>query len=173
MSLDLKKRFAKISYTIRHKKAFLEVEKKLRGKNTWRGYLHDIDKPFLYLSLWIKFEDIQKIHRKHNKHHVRNNLTKTRDDLIDTIIDWECARITKKDKPLNAYQTLMTFYPEYEDTFLPLIKEYLPSQVPNVPEIKKDKLSISRNENIFHYAKKNIKISSPSEFLYMKSRNER
>ena len=129
MSLDLKKRFAKISYTIRHKKAFLEVEKKLRGKNTWRGYLHDIDKPFLYLSLWIKFENIQKIHRKHNKHHVRNNLTKTKEDLIDTIIDWECARITKPDKPLNAYETLLKFYPDKKDEFLPLIRELLPEQI--------------------------------------------
>ena len=129
MSLDLKKRFAKISYTIRHKKAFLEVEKKLRGKNTWRGYLHDIDKPFLYLSLWIKFEDIQKIHRKNNKHHVRNNLTKTRDDLIDTIIDWECARITKPDKPLNAYETLLKFYSDKKDEFLPIIRELLPEQI--------------------------------------------
>ena len=129
MSLELKKRFAKISYTIRHKKAFLEVEKKLRGKNTWRGYLHDIDKPFLYLSLWIKFEDIQKIHRKHNKHHVRNNLTKAKDDLIDTIIDWECARITKPDKPLNAYETLLKFYPDKKDEFLPIIRELLPEQI--------------------------------------------
>lgn len=129
MSLDLKKRFAKISYTIRHKKAFLEIEKKLRGKNTWRGYLHDLDKPFLYLSLWIKFENIQKIHRKHNKHHVRNNLTKTKDDLIDTIIDWECARITKPDKPLNAYETLLKFYPDKKDEFLPIIRELLPEQI--------------------------------------------
>ena len=173
MSLEIKKRFQKISYTLKHKKAFLSVERKLRGHNTLRGYLHDIDKPLLYLCLWLDLKEIQSLHRKISKHHVKNNLPKTKEDLLDTIIYWECARITKKDKPLNAYQTLMTFYPEYEDTFLPLIKEYLPSQVPNVPEIKKDKLSISRNENIFHYAQKNIKISSPSEFLYMKSRNER
>ena len=129
MSLDLKKRLAKISYTIRHKKAFLKVEKQLRGKNTLRGYLHDIDKPFLYLALWIKYEDIQKIHRKNNKHHVRNDLVKNKDDLIDTIIDWECARITKPDKPLNAYETLLKFYPDKKDEFLPIIRELLPHQI--------------------------------------------
>ena len=129
MNLDLKKRFTKISYTIRHKNAFLKVEKQLRGRNTLRGYLHDIDKPFLYLALWIKYEDIQKIHRKNNKHHVRNDLVKNKDDLIDTIIDWECARITKPDKPLNAYETLMKFYPDKKDDFLPLIRELLPHQI--------------------------------------------
>ena len=50
MSLDIKQRFEKIVYTLMHKKAYLEVEKKLRGKNTLRGYLHDIDKPFLYMA---------------------------------------------------------------------------------------------------------------------------
>lgn len=129
MSLELKKRFAKISYTFCHKKAFLKIEKQLRGTNTWRGYLHDLDKPFLYLALWIKFEDIQKIHRSKNKHHVRNNLAKTRDDLVDTIIDWECARMTKSDKPLNAYETLLKFYPDKKDEFLPIIRELLPEQI--------------------------------------------
>ena len=129
MNLDLKKRFTKISYTIRHKNAFLKVEKQLRGRNTLRGYLHDIDKPFLYLALWIKYDDIQKIHRKNNKHHVRNDLVKNKDDLIDTIIDWECARITKPDKPLNAYETLLKFYPDKKDEFLPIIRELLPHQI--------------------------------------------
>jgi hypothetical protein len=129
MSLELKKRFNKILYTLKHKKAFLQVEKQLRGKNTWRGYLHDADKPFLYMALWIKFENIQKIHRKNNRHHVRNNLSKTKEDLLDTIIDWECAKITKPDKPLNAYETLMKYYPDKQEDFLPLIREYLPQQI--------------------------------------------
>ena len=129
MNLDLNKRFGKILYTLRHKKAFLKVEKQLRGKNTMRRYLHDIDKPFLNIALWIKLEDIQKIHRRNNKHHVRNNLSKSKDDLIDTIIDWECARITKPDKPLNAYETLLKFYPDKKDEFLPLIRKLLPHQI--------------------------------------------
>ena len=128
-NFELKKRLQKISYTLKHKKAFLEVERKLRGNNTISGYLHDLDKPFLYLCPWLDLKEVQTIHRNNSKHHVKNNLNKTKDDLLDTIIDWECARLTKPDKPLNAYQTLMKFYPEYEDTFLPLIKEYLPQEV--------------------------------------------
>lgn len=129
MNFDFKKRYKKIIYTLKHKKAFLLVERQLRGKNTLRGYLHDLDKPFLYMAFWIKLEDIQKIHRNRNAHHVRNNLPKTREDLIDSIIDWECARLTKPDKPLNAYQTLIKFYPDQKETFLPLIKELLPAQI--------------------------------------------
>ena len=130
MSLELKKRYDHIVYTLKHKIAFLQTEKQIRGKNTLRGYLHDLDKPFLYLALWLDMKEVQNIHRSHNKHHVKNNLIKNKDDLIDTIIDWECARITKPDKPLIAYQTLMKFYPEYQETILPLIKELLPHQVP-------------------------------------------
>jgi len=138
MKLEFKKRFERILYTLKHKKAFLKVEKQLRGKNTLHGYLHDWDKPFLYLAFWIDLKKVQKIHRLHSKHHVRNTLNKTRDDLIDTIIDWECARMTKPDKPLNAYQTLLRFYPEHIKTFLPLIKELLPGQVPpEIPPIAK------------------------------------
>lgn len=39
------------------------------------------------------------------------------------LIDWECARFTKPDKPLNAYDTLYKFYLELEDKILPLLKE--------------------------------------------------
>jgi len=46
------KRMAYILYTLRHKVAFLKVEKQLRGRYTWRGLMHDMDKPFLYMALW-------------------------------------------------------------------------------------------------------------------------
>lgn len=134
MNFNFKERYEKTLYTLRHKKAFLVVEKQLRGKNTLHGYLHDLDKPFLYLAFWIDLKKVQKIHRKYSKHHVKNSLDKSKEDLIDTIIDWECARMTKPDKPLNAYQTLMKFYPEYQDTFLPIIEELLPEQIPSEPK---------------------------------------
>lgn len=125
----IKKRLQKILYTIKHKKAFLQVEKKLRHKNTLNGYLHDVDKLFLYLCFWLSVSQIQSIHRAHNRHHVKNNLPKTKDDLLDTVIDWECARITKPDKPLNAYDTLTTLYPEHIATYLPIIQKHLPHQI--------------------------------------------
>jgi hypothetical protein len=144
MSLQIQKRFEKIVYTLKHKKAYLQVEKKLRGKNTLRGYLHDIDKPFLYMAFWISLKDVQDIHRKHSKHHVTNGLTKNKDDLIDAVIDWECARMTKPDKPLNAYDTLMKFYPEYKQVYLPIIQEFLPEQIR--PSVDND-TSIWNNPN--------------------------
>ena len=39
------------------------------------------------------------------------------------IIDWECARLTKADKPLNALDTLYKFYSQLESTILPIYKE--------------------------------------------------
>jgi hypothetical protein len=38
-----------IVYTMKHKRAFLRVEKELLGHNTVRGFLHDLDKVFVYL----------------------------------------------------------------------------------------------------------------------------
>ena len=130
MKFSIKERFEKIGYTLKHKKAFLQVEKRLRGKNTLRSYLHDMDKPFLYLfCLGLDKKGIQEIHRAHSRHHVGNSLRKSKEDLLDAVIDWECARMTKPDKPLNAYDTLMKFYPEHRAEFLPIIKEYLPEQI--------------------------------------------
>ena len=148
MSLDIKKRYNKILYTLKHKKAFLKVEKELRGKNTLRGYFHDIDKPFMYMALWLKVEDVSKIRRQNSYHHLESNLDKTKDDLIDMIIDWECARLTKPDKPLNAYQTLMKYYPEYQKEFIPLIQELLPEQIKEAnltPRQYKAKIRSSQN----------------------------
>ena len=126
---SLKDRYRSIVYTLRHKIAFLQVEKRLRGKYTLRGFLHDAEKPFLYLIPWMSDEDVQNFHRAHNRHHVKNNLKKSKEDLLDAVIDWECARMTKPDKPLNAYDTLMKFYPEYREEYLPIIREYLPEQI--------------------------------------------
>lgn len=89
--------FKYIKYTWEHKKAFLKVEKQLLGRNTLRGYIHDVDKLFLYP--FLKKEIVTKIHRELSKHHLRANCKK---DYIQQIIDWESSSLTKKDKPLNA-----------------------------------------------------------------------
>lgn len=109
-----------IKYTLKHKKAFLKVEKQLFGKNTISGYLHDIDKLFLYL-LPIKKKTIRNIHRKLSKHHAETNRKK---DYIQMIIDWECARYTKLDKPLNARETLYKYYPQLKNQILPILEKY-------------------------------------------------
>lgn len=126
----MKQRLDYTLYTLRHKLAFLRVEKQLRGKNTLSGFLHDAEKPLLYLfCFWLSLKQIKEFHRKHNKHHVENDLPKSQEDLLDAVIDWECARQTKPDKPLNAYQTLMKFYPQHQDEYLPIIQKYLPHQI--------------------------------------------
>ena len=108
-----------IKYTWNHKKAFLKTEKQLLGRNSISGYLHDLDKVFLYL--FFKKEHVRKIHRRYSKHHKR---AKTEKDYIQMVIDWECARFTKPDKPLNARETLNTYYPYLKDKIEPLLRRF-------------------------------------------------
>ena len=109
-----------IKYTLRHKKAFLEVERELLGKNTLSGYLHDLDKVFLYM-LFSK-DKVHNFHRKHSKHHTIKACKKKH--FIQMIIDWECARKTKPDKQLDAYETLMIYYPHLRAEIVPLLLDF-------------------------------------------------
>lgn len=112
-------KFAKIKYTLDHRKAFRAVERQLLGHNTLRGYLHDLDKIFLYLIMDTKLAS--KLHRSYSRHHAKN--AGTHADFVQMIIDWECARFTKPDKPMNARETLDALYPELKDKVLPVIEE--------------------------------------------------
>ena len=93
----LRSRINSIKYTLAHRKAFLKVEKSLIGKNTLRGYIHDLDKVFL--KMLFDKKTVQKIHRNYSRHH--NKKAHTKSDYIQMVIDWECARYTKPDKPLK------------------------------------------------------------------------
>lgn len=108
----------KILYTIAHRKAFRKVEKELLHKNTFRSFFHDLDK--LFLLPFIDKEKVSAFHRKHSRHHSKAH---TKSDYIQMVIDWECARFTKPDKPLNARETLKKFYPQMEDVISPILKE--------------------------------------------------
>jgi hypothetical protein len=105
-----------IGYIIRHKIAFLKIEKKLTGKISLAGLLHDLDKIFLHM-LFLSEDTIRKIHRENSSHHVENRKNKI--DYIQMIIDCECARYTKPDKPLNAYETFSKYYPEHLEKAMP------------------------------------------------------
>ena len=112
-----------IVYTMKHKGAFLKVEKELLGHNTVRGFLHDLDKVLMYLVTPESWEKkVSKFHRKHSRHHPIR--ARTRADYIQMIIDWECSRFTKPDKPLNARQTLCKYYPKMGRKILPLLDEF-------------------------------------------------
>lgn len=119
MTQLMKGKLDSIKYTLMHKKAFLKVEKKLLGKNTIRGYLHDLDK--VILKIFLNEKTVHNLHRKYSRHH--KNKACTYDDYVQMVIDWECARFTKPDKPLNARETLDKFYPELKDKVLPIIEE--------------------------------------------------
>ena len=111
-----------IVYTMKHKRAFLRVEKELLGHNTVRGFLHDLDKVFIYFVTPKSWEKkVSKFHRKYSRHHPIRARTKA--DYIQMIIDWECCRFTKPDKPMTARQTLYKLFPEMEDKILPLLEE--------------------------------------------------
>ena len=117
-----KENLGAIKYTKEHRKAFRKIEKELLGYNTWRSIVHDIDKVILY-NIW-PHKKVKNFHRKMARHHVENDIRKNRNDYKEMIIDWECARYTKPDKPLNAYDTLYKWYPELEKEILPILEEF-------------------------------------------------
>ena len=109
----------RIKYTLDHRKAFRKIEKQLLGHNTFRSLFHDLDKMFLYM--FFDYKKVRYWHRLHMPHH--NVKAKTHSDFVQMVIDWECARYTKPDKPLNDRETLAKFYPELTDKVLPVIEE--------------------------------------------------
>ncbi len=114
-------RFPSVCYTLEHKLAFLEREHYLTGHYSLRGIFHDWEKPFLYITPWIKDEKkIQEMHRNFSPHHMGCAKTSKAEHLIEMYIDWDCAAITKPDKPLNAFETLLHWYPEYINIMLPV-----------------------------------------------------
>lgn len=132
----VKERFALILYTLHHKKSFLKTEKELLGHNTVRGFLHDTDKLFLYMMLWMPKEKAHEIHRARNPHHVKCQRPKKEKHLVETVIDWESNRRSKEDKQLTAIEVLMKIYPEHQETYLPVISRLLPHQTAS--RVKRD-----------------------------------
>ena len=114
--LQLKSYTYNLKYTWEHKKAFMEVEKEILGHNTLSGYLHDLDKLFMY-AIGIPHETAHQIHTIMASHHIKNGHVQ---DPLQAVIDWECARRTKPDKSLSAveyYLTLNQRIPEIEEIF--------------------------------------------------------
>ena len=106
----------RINYTWQHKKAFLKVEKELTGKNTWRGYFHDADKLLMYILGFPK-QWVHDIHYATSPHHIQKGKVK---NPIMAVIDWECCRITKPDKPYTAreyYEKFCPKIPELDEAF--------------------------------------------------------
>lgn len=81
---------------------------------------HDIDK--LVMLLFHSPEEVSAEHRRTAPHH--NTSATDRDTLIEMVLDWESARFSKPDKPLNALATLRKYYPEMEERIMPILKEF-------------------------------------------------
>lgn len=108
----------KIKYIINHKNAYLIVMKKYKpNKITIRGIFHDCDKLILCIVILIfcptlvKLEDISELHKNISHHHSK---AKTDKDFYYQIIDYECARYTKIDKPMTAREYINFKYKNNE-----------------------------------------------------------
>ena len=112
-----------IEYTYKHRLVVIYLAKKYFPNNKEllkQVELHDLDKLFLYL--FFNKKDVSKLHRDLNYHH-ENDLEKSKLDYIEMVLDWESARYTKEDKPLNAYDTLVNYYSDMSEVILPILKE--------------------------------------------------
>lgn len=112
-----------IDYTYKHRKVVMLLAEKYFGGNEAllaQVELHDLDKLFMYLFYDKKVAS--KLHREQNAHHA-NDIEKTDLDYMEMVLDWESARYTKPDKPLNAFDTLYAYYPEMEDVILPILQD--------------------------------------------------
>ncbi|MEF2620000.1 MAG: hypothetical protein U0N02_04180 [Clostridia bacterium] len=133
-----------IEYTYLHRKVVMYLAnkyiKKDKEKILKQIQYHDMDKLFMYL--FYDKKDVSAMHRKLSSHH-ENEIEKNYIDYIEMILDWESARYTKPDKPLNAYDTLYKYYPNMEHEILPILKEFEIDK-PNLP-MEKDVLEYANS----------------------------
>ena len=132
-----------IEYTYKHRKVVMLLAEKYFKHNEEilnRVKYHDLDKLFMYL--FYDKKNISQIHRNIISHH-DNNLEKKYIDYVEMILDWESARYTKPDKPLNAYDTLYKYYPQMVDEILPILRK-----------MKIDKSNMPMDEEIIKHLKK-------------------
>lgn len=117
------KNIDKLIYTYKHRKIVLFLGKKYSNNEELLKQLtnHDLDK--MFLLLFYDKDTVKKLHRSTSSHH-DNDIPKTNIDYMEMVLDWESARYTKPDKPLNAYDTLYKFYPHLEKEILPILEEY-------------------------------------------------
>lgn len=128
---NIKQNYSHVRYTLKHYIAFMKLQKRILGYYKYK--LHDLDKIIIYLFLpFLEKRLINRIHQKYQKHHpvyyTKENKKQYKSpntvNWEEAIIDWECARETKPDKPLNAYNTLLRFYPEYVSWVEPLLRKF-------------------------------------------------
>ena len=116
------KNFEHIKYTFKHRRIVMLLAEKYFKDNSElleQVRVHDLDKMYMYL--FYNKKDVSNMHRDKIVHH-ENDLEKSELDYMEMVLDWESARYTKPDKPLNAYDTLVNFYPGMTDVILPILE---------------------------------------------------
>ena len=128
------KNFEWCVYTYRHRKAFeytvnkLIKDPELKAEMLKRAKVHDVDKLKMYLVM--DHIESQKKHVSESRHHLENDNPKSYEDLVETVIDYECAPYTKPDKPLNAYDftkkllSMGAFGQETADKLISIMHEF-------------------------------------------------
>lgn len=96
-----------IPYTVKHYFAFMRLQKEVLGKYKYK--FHDVDKIFMYLFLpFLGVKLIKVIHSQINKHHINESKDSKECNYEEAILDWECARFTKLDKPETSYEYIVS-----------------------------------------------------------------
>lgn len=118
---------AHIPYSYVHSKCYIDVEEYLKcgSDDKERHKWHDMDKIAMFILFpWLGPDCINNIHQLIQDHHPYywykdEQITKPwwKIDWKQAVIDWECARFTKPDKPLDAYDTLIEYYREPKNCF--------------------------------------------------------
>lgn len=98
-------------YNHAHRREVLRIEKQCLGYNRLLTRIHDLDK-FIMAVFCIPDKTISKIHRLLSWHHPGNKIGWLL--LDEAVFDWESARFTKPDKPLDAMNTCLKYYPWLE-----------------------------------------------------------
>ena len=114
--------FDKIAYTMKHRYALKLVTEKFLGKEMLEQVkYHDMDK--VLMMLYMNKNLASRFHRIYSDHHDEGNQILNENNLYEMLMDWECARYTKPDKPLNANDTLYLFHKNLIDIMPPLLKK--------------------------------------------------
>ena len=118
-TIDLSSDKDSIIYTYLHRQAIFSLGDKLGipARSVYR--YHDMNKVIMYIAGAV---NASEAHRLISEHH--NRKTKDPKVLTEMMLDWESARFTKPDKPLNAYDTLYKFYSDMKDRMLPILEKY-------------------------------------------------
>lgn len=101
------------AYTFAHWCAFNMTALNL-GVWKFKYLFHDIEKPFLMLLFRNDYIKTRNWHKEHNRHHLRYKGRRGY-DWEAMVIDWECSRFTKSEKPLAARATMEEEIKKYPD----------------------------------------------------------